>query len=115
MAVYSTKLNRQSAGSTVIQYDEDILYGGVRVGGVSVAITVRSPDAKRLWGVNVISQTKTAALLDQQIDLLYDGAVVGRLSIQAVPDATLPSGHGVTIDTSWSAPVPAEVSTSIVP
>lgn len=115
MAVYSTTLTRSVRNKTILGYDEDVFYGGVRVLGVSVTLTVRTPDGIKAWDFTVVANDRSDTRLNQQVDILYGGVVVGRLSVVVVPDATLPNGHGVeALDTSWSQPVPAEIVTQIL-
>lgn len=118
MAGYTTSLTRATGDAGQIEIVEDIFYDGVRVGGVRVVIAgIWARDAKKLWSPRVASNVRTTELLRQQVEISYDGRVVGGLTIEAVPDPTLPSGHGMTIDTTWdssAAPPTAAIDAQIL-
>lgn len=116
MAVYSVNVTRQRTGST-LEIDEDILYGGVRVGGVNVTVTPEPGAKLGQLGQVVTGNIKTSTLLQQDVDVTYDSGagaqVVGHLQVIAQPDPEI--GHSVSVTTTWYQPIPFEVDATTLP
>ena len=114
---YGRTVTRTTTDAGQLAYAEDVFYNGAAVATVTVTIEGRAKDARKLWGVNVVSEDMDATQLNQQVDMLYDGQVVGRLSIVFFPPEAQPDGPTIypsSIDTAWVAdpanPAPAAIS-----
>lgn len=97
--IYTAAVARQNLGNGSVEFDVNILYGGVDVGTIPgspeivLTLTPQVPKAGRQITHTLDQYDHDAAHLYAKVTVLFDGNPAWLVEVNAVPDATTPTGH----------------------
>lgn len=99
MANYTASVNRVPLGGGAVEFDVNILYGGVDVGNVpgspEIVLVLTPLVAKAGRSITHVLNTyeHDSAHLYANVSVLFDAVVAWTVEVFSVPDATTPTGH----------------------
>ena len=109
---YSASLTKQRTGA-VLEYEENVNWNGTRAFGAHCIITLLPAAAGHNLTFNVVQNTQTNQELNQQVDILYDGAVRGRVSFRCNRNAL--GEHEGQYDATLDPSIPVSIEGGMIP